>query len=124
MRQGTASQHYRCQDDQTQRISAEDQGVGAYAISVEDEVVERVLLQHDGIIDRKRLGNHLNGRSAKGNRAKRAAQEEQGNRYSEGEREDRLAHFQECTLERSKGNKYKEGEQRKSVELSSVYRQF
>jgi len=77
IRYGAAPQYDGCQYDQTKRVGTEDQDIGPQPVRVQGEVVEGVLLQYNGVVDWKDLGEDLNSLRIEGDWPKGTTQEEE-----------------------------------------------
>ena len=62
MPQSAALQDQRYQQDQSRRKPAQDQQVARQPVRVQVKAVESMLHDHDLVIDRKNLGDHLQHR--------------------------------------------------------------
>src|SRR5207247_8486 len=115
-------QYNRRQENQRQRVAHKDQGIAPDTIGIQIEVVESMLLQRDGIRNREQLGNELNRRGRKRNRAKSAAQDEQRDRSAKREGQDGRAILEQRPQQRPPRHEDDQGQQPEANHLIPVSR--
>ena len=81
-----------------------------------------VLLQYNSVVHGENLCDHLKKRHTKRDRPECPAQKEEWQASSKGERDERLALFQECSKQRSPGNEDRHGEQGKDKHFAPMNR--